>query len=129
MSGDRCDGTGRGLRILFVSDFFHPNVGGVESHVFELAVNLLALGHTVIVYTHAYEGTGPRRETTARVAGGGTAHSASAAPGTDPAQRPSDATGLTYVGVHAIGSGSSRLKVYYIPRLAVYQCASVPTIY
>lgn len=135
MNGGTRDGTGRGLRILFVSDFFHPNIGGVESHVFELAVNLLALGHTVIVYTHAYESNVIPRERTARAAASDPAHSAaaslavSATAGSDPARRPPDATSQTYVGVHEIGSGSRRLKVYYIPRLAVYQSASVPTIY
>ncbi|KZT50504.1 glycosyltransferase family 4 protein [Calocera cornea HHB12733] len=37
-----------------VSDFFHPAAGGVENHIYELSINLLALGHRVIVITHAY---------------------------------------------------------------------------
>ena len=80
------------LRLLFVSDFFHPNVGGVESHVFELARNLIALGHTVIVYTHAYE-----------------------------------TKDETYVGEHFVGGAA--IKVYYVPRLSVYQSATAPTIF
>jgi phosphatidylinositol glycan class A protein len=42
------------LRIAMVSDFFYPNVGGVEGHVYALSQQLLGLGHKVIVVTHAY---------------------------------------------------------------------------
>ena len=42
------------LRLLFVSDFFYPNTGGVESHIYQLAQCLLARGHKVVVLTHAY---------------------------------------------------------------------------
>lgn len=37
-----------------VSDFFYPNMGGVESHIYLLSQCLMALGHKVIVVTHAY---------------------------------------------------------------------------
>lgn len=37
-----------------VSDFFYPNMGGVESHIFQLSQCLLELGHKVIVITHMY---------------------------------------------------------------------------
>nr|CAG4646216.1 EOG090X0515 [Macrothrix elegans] len=37
-----------------VSDFFYPNLGGVESHIFTLSECLLKLGHKVVVVTHAY---------------------------------------------------------------------------
>lgn len=37
-----------------VSDFFYPNTGGVESHIYQLSQCLLALGHKVVVLTHAY---------------------------------------------------------------------------
>uniref|UniRef100_A0A0N5APP5 phosphatidylinositol N-acetylglucosaminyltransferase n=1 Tax=Syphacia muris TaxID=451379 RepID=A0A0N5APP5_9BILA len=37
-----------------VSDFFCPNAGGVETHIYFLAKCLLELGHKVIVITHAY---------------------------------------------------------------------------
>lgn len=37
-----------------VSDFFYPNTGGVESHIYQLSQCLLALGHKVCVITHAY---------------------------------------------------------------------------
>ncbi len=37
-----------------VSDFFYPNMGGVETHIFNLSQCLLARGHKVVVVTHAY---------------------------------------------------------------------------
>lgn len=42
------------LRVLMVSDFFFPNCGGVESHIYQLSQCLLARGHKVVVLTHAY---------------------------------------------------------------------------
>lgn len=53
--------SGRGLvksrhRICMVSDFFFPNMGGVEMHIWCLSQCLLQRGHKVIVLTHAYEG-------------------------------------------------------------------------
>ncbi|XP_064407061.1 phosphatidylinositol N-acetylglucosaminyltransferase subunit A-like isoform X2 [Halichondria panicea] len=41
-------------RICMISDFFYPNMGGVENHIYQLSQCLLALGHKVIVVTHAY---------------------------------------------------------------------------
>lgn len=37
-----------------VSDFFYPNLGGVESHIFTLSQCLIKLGHKVVVVTHSY---------------------------------------------------------------------------
>ncbi|CAA0809784.1 UDP-Glycosyltransferase superfamily protein, partial [Striga hermonthica] len=42
------------LRILMVSDFFFPNFGGVENHIYYLSQCLMKLGHKVVVMTHAY---------------------------------------------------------------------------
>nr|CDJ97167.1 PIGA and Glycosyl transferase domain containing protein [Haemonchus contortus] len=42
------------FNIALVSDFFCPNAGGVETHIYFLAQCLLELGHRVIVITHAY---------------------------------------------------------------------------
>ncbi|KAL9230353.1 hypothetical protein vseg_005716 [Gypsophila vaccaria] len=42
------------LRVLMVSDFFYPNFGGVESHIYYLSQCLIKLGHKVVVMTHAY---------------------------------------------------------------------------
>lgn len=41
-------------RVLMVSDFFYPNVGGVENHVYMLSQCLLNAGHHVVIATHAY---------------------------------------------------------------------------
>ncbi|XP_061924974.1 phosphatidylinositol N-acetylglucosaminyltransferase subunit A-like isoform X2 [Entelurus aequoreus] len=40
--------------ICMVSDFFYPNMGGVESHIYLLAQCLIERGHKVVVVTHAY---------------------------------------------------------------------------
>ncbi len=45
---------GRQYKICLVSDFFYPNMGGVESHLFQLSQRLLARGHDVFIVTHAY---------------------------------------------------------------------------
>jgi phosphatidylinositol N-acetylglucosaminyltransferase subunit A len=37
-----------------VSDFFYPQPGGVESHIYQLSQRLIDRGHKVIVVTHAY---------------------------------------------------------------------------
>ncbi|KAI0314868.1 GPI anchor biosynthesis-domain-containing protein, partial [Amylostereum chailletii] len=41
-----------------ISDFFHPNVGGVENHIYMLSANLIRMGHKaspiVIVVTHSH---------------------------------------------------------------------------
>lgn len=36
------------------SDFFYPNMGGVEEHIFNLSQCLIERGHKVIVMTHSY---------------------------------------------------------------------------
>jgi phosphatidylinositol N-acetylglucosaminyltransferase subunit A len=41
-------------RVAMVCDFFYPNLGGVENHIWSLAQHLVQLGHKVIVVTHAY---------------------------------------------------------------------------
>jgi hypothetical protein len=45
---DIMDGQGTKHRILMVSDFFFPNFGGVESHIYYLSQCLLKLGHKVL---------------------------------------------------------------------------------
>lgn len=40
----------------FVSDFFFPNTGGVESHLYHLSRCLVLRGHKVIIITHHYGG-------------------------------------------------------------------------
>lgn len=41
-------------RICMVSDFFYPNMGGVESHIYQLSQCLIEKGHKVVIATHAY---------------------------------------------------------------------------
>lgn len=38
-----------------ISDFFLPNVGGVENHIYMLSVELLKRGHKVIIITHSHK--------------------------------------------------------------------------
>lgn len=40
--------------ISMVSDFFYPNMGGVEEHIFNLSQCLLDQGHKVVIMTHSY---------------------------------------------------------------------------
>ncbi|KAF5299052.1 hypothetical protein FQA39_LY11598 [Lamprigera yunnana] len=41
--------------ICMMSDFFYPNMGGVEEHIFNLSQCLIANGNKVFVITHSYE--------------------------------------------------------------------------
>uniref|UniRef100_A0A672GYB4 phosphatidylinositol N-acetylglucosaminyltransferase n=1 Tax=Salarias fasciatus TaxID=181472 RepID=A0A672GYB4_SALFA len=58
----RCCGAGdeaaracsRKHSICMVSDFFYPNMGGVESHIYQLSQCLIEKGHKVVIVTHAY---------------------------------------------------------------------------
>ncbi|KAL1234732.1 Phosphatidylinositol N-acetylglucosaminyltransferase subunit A [Trichinella pseudospiralis] len=43
-------------RICMVSDYFCPNTGGVESHIYHLAECLVQRGHRIVIVTHHYEG-------------------------------------------------------------------------
>lgn len=42
------------MNIAMVSDFFFPQPGGVESHIYQLSTRLIDRGHKVIIITHAY---------------------------------------------------------------------------
>lgn len=47
--------------IAIASDFFPPQPGRVESHIYQLSSKLIDRGHKVIIITHAYDGrTGVR---------------------------------------------------------------------
>jgi phosphatidylinositol N-acetylglucosaminyltransferase subunit A len=43
-------------RIAMVCDFFYPNLGGVENHIYSLSQKLIESGHKVIIITHQYSG-------------------------------------------------------------------------
>ncbi|KAI7356380.1 phosphatidylinositol glycan, class A [Hortaea werneckii] len=40
--------------IAMISDFFYPQPGGVESHIYQLSTKLIDRGHRVIIITHSY---------------------------------------------------------------------------
>ena len=42
--------------IAMVCDFFFPQPGGVESHIYQLSTKLIDRGHKVVVITHVYKG-------------------------------------------------------------------------
>ncbi|VVC26005.1 Glycosyl transferase, family 1,PIGA, GPI anchor biosynthesis [Cinara cedri] len=42
-------------KVCMASDFFYPNMGGVEEHIFNLSQCLLMKGYKVIVLTHSYK--------------------------------------------------------------------------
>ncbi|CAN6674639.1 phosphatidylinositol N-acetylglucosaminyltransferase GPI3 subunit [Trichomonascus vanleenenianus] len=43
-----------GYNIAMVSDFFYPQTGGIEIHVYQLSQKLIDRGHSVVIITHAY---------------------------------------------------------------------------
>lgn len=51
---DTLNGPTRKHNICMVSDFFYPNMGGVESHIYQLSQCLIEKGHKVVIATHAY---------------------------------------------------------------------------
>jgi phosphatidylinositol glycan class A protein len=44
----------RRYKILLVSDYFYPNLGGVEMHMFQLGQCLIERGHKVVVMSNTY---------------------------------------------------------------------------
>ncbi|WPH03341.1 Hypothetical protein R9X50_00621900 [Acrodontium crateriforme] len=42
--------------IAMISDFFYPQPGGVESHIYQLSSKLIDRGHNVVIITHVYPG-------------------------------------------------------------------------
>lgn len=45
----------RTYNIAMVSDFFFPQPGGVEAHIYQVSSKLIDRGHKVIIITHAYD--------------------------------------------------------------------------
>ncbi|KAI5633619.1 PIGA (GPI anchor biosynthesis) domain-containing protein [Phthorimaea operculella] len=56
MSGENEFHVGKKKRhvICMASDFFYPNTGGVEEHIYNLSQCLMKRGHKVVVITHSY---------------------------------------------------------------------------
>lgn len=46
--------TRRRYNIAMVSDFFFPQPGGIESHIYQLSSKLIDRGHKVIIITHSH---------------------------------------------------------------------------
>ncbi|KAK2964273.1 putative Phosphatidylinositol N-acetylglucosaminyltransferase subunit A [Blattamonas nauphoetae] len=42
------------ITVAFVSDFFYPNIGGVENHIYEVSKHMIKQGVKVILITHHY---------------------------------------------------------------------------
>jgi len=43
------------LKISLCTDWFHPKIGGVESHVLSLVESLTEKGHSISIITHAHQ--------------------------------------------------------------------------
>lgn len=50
----RYSSNGPSYNIAMVTDFFYPQPGGVEFHVYHLSQKLIDLGHSVVIITHSY---------------------------------------------------------------------------
>ncbi|NJE84655.1 glycosyltransferase family 1 protein [Thermococcus sp. CX2] len=50
------------LKIAIVSDWFFPKIGGIETHIDDLARNLLEIGHEPYVITHDYRYLKPYKD-------------------------------------------------------------------
>ncbi|CAI4217358.1 unnamed protein product [Parascedosporium putredinis] len=44
----------RSYNIAMMSDFFYPQPGGVESHIYQVGTKLIDRGHKVVIVTHSY---------------------------------------------------------------------------
>jgi phosphatidylinositol glycan class A protein len=54
MAGNAFETSPQRYSILLVSDYFFPNLGGVEMHIFQLGQCLIERGHKVTVMTNTY---------------------------------------------------------------------------
>ncbi|KSW12241.1 hypothetical protein CF15_05670 [Pyrodictium occultum] len=50
------------LKVALASDWFYPKIGGIETHIHELALTLQRMGHEPHVFTHDYRAFGPYRD-------------------------------------------------------------------
>ncbi|ABM80938.1 glycosyltransferase family 4 protein [Hyperthermus butylicus] len=50
------------LKVALASDWFYPKIGGIETHIHELALQLLEMGHEPHVITHDYRYMKPYRD-------------------------------------------------------------------
>jgi phosphatidylinositol glycan class A protein len=106
--------------ICFVCDFFYPNFGGVENHIYYLAKGLQNRGHKVIVMTHTYE----NHSGLCFIGEDGVISSAS------PSYSCSESEKDCVKGQKRYSERKTpALPVYYLPKLVVYQQATMPSLY
>ncbi|KJE95407.1 GlcNAc transferase [Capsaspora owczarzaki ATCC 30864] len=125
-------------RICMVSDFFYPNTGGVENHIYQLSQCLIRRGHKVVVITHAYDGIEPKHqhpssesesESVPQQQDASSSPTESAAAATTQAKTSQPAgsiAGTPRVGVRVLSMG---LKVYYLPNIVFYNQCTLPTLF
>eukprot|EP00041_Stephanoeca_diplocostata_P011294 m.183760 g.183760 ORF g.183760 m.183760 type:complete len:465 (+) comp18487_c0_seq4:111-1505(+) len=91
----------RRFAVCIVSDYFYPNVGGVENHIFAVAACLALRGHKVVIVSHHYESHRQRKESM---------------------QRCTPPLASCYKGVSWLEPG---IKVYHLPLPVIYAVQSV----
>jgi len=121
VAGAALSGEKKKHTICFVCDFFYPNFGGVENHIYYLSKGLQKLGHEVIVITHSYDGhRGLCYISEDRIISADNKYSS---------QRESEINIIADAPRDSSTAGSQSLKVYYVPKVVVYQQASLPSLY
>ena len=90
------------LSILLISDFFYPKVGGVEVHIYQLAVSLIRLGCKVTVLTHHRKDRQGIKYITVLT------------------HHRKDRQGIKYMG--------NGIKVYFTPLMTLYDDSSIPIL-
>ncbi len=113
--------------ICFVCDFFYPNFGGVENHIYYLARGLQKRGHKVLVITHSYgENKGLCYITDDRTI------TQSPSPNSSNTSIVSDVDDYDTDNQQQIHKDqdhqATKLAVYYIPKTVVYQQATLPSL-
>lgn len=96
----------RKYAVCIVSDYFYPNVGGVENHIHAVAACLALRGHKVVIVSHHYESHRQRERE-------GNISSA--------LQQPKPLAGY-YKGVSWLEPG---IKIYHLPLPVIYAVQSV----
>lgn len=51
------------MKVVFLSKYFYPHIGGVETHCLKIAKELISLGHTVSVLTNQHDPSLPKNQT------------------------------------------------------------------
>lgn len=105
-----------------VSDFFYPNMGGVEMHIWCLSQCLLQRNHKVIVITHSYEGNSMHASDCTIISN------------MLLCWRPVQVTVITITIPYTTGRQGIRymtngLKVYYLPLTVFHDQVILPTFY